>query len=257
MPIVIFYFSDVPRYERGKTLAGVLYFHRISEPKMTGMSRKNFGMFRKLCGDSALKNVVIVTNMWGEVDLEVGNAREIELATEDIFFKPVLDKAAQMIRHENTVPSAERIIRLILDNHPLPLRIQEELVNEHKTISETSAGEELSRELDAQIEKHQREMQMFKEEMERAMKDKDEETRRELEIEIQTLQMRIEGLHHDSGRMASDYKRQMNELRNTLRFNTVTLKKMRKQADQSSEILDRLRNGYFSKLGAYFDGIDL
>ncbi|KAF9645238.1 hypothetical protein BDM02DRAFT_3069192, partial [Thelephora ganbajun] len=152
-------------YERGNTLAGVLYFHRISDFRMGGISTRNFNMFRKLCGDRTLQNVVIVTNMWGEVDPQVGGAREAELMREDIFFKPVLDKGAQMARHENTSISAENIVRLIFENHPLPLRIQEELVNEHKNISETSAGEELNREFNAQIKKHQQEMRVLKEEM--------------------------------------------------------------------------------------------
>ena len=41
----------------------------------------------------------------------------------DVFFKPVLDKGGQMARHNNTVASAENVIRLVLYNHPLPLRI--------------------------------------------------------------------------------------------------------------------------------------
>jgi len=163
-------------------------------------------MFRKLCGDSTLQNVVIVTNMWGEVDPQVGDAREAELMREDIFFKPVLDKDAQMARHANTVPSAEAIIRLVLNNHPLPLRIQEELVNEHKDISETGAGEELDRELKAQIKKHKEEMLALKEEMRQAVKDKDEETRRELEIETRKMQKEIARFENDTKRLASDYK---------------------------------------------------
>ena len=62
----------------------------------------------------------------------------------DVFFKPVLDKGGQMARHNNTAASAENIILLVLDNHPLPLRIQVELVHERKDISDTSAGEELN-----------------------------------------------------------------------------------------------------------------
>jgi len=110
------------RYERGGTLAGVLYFHRISDLMMGGISTRNLKMFRKLCGDTTLQNVVIVTNMWGEVGSRVGDAREAELMEDDAFFKPVLDKGGQMARHNNTVASAESIIRRILDNRPLPLR---------------------------------------------------------------------------------------------------------------------------------------
>jgi hypothetical protein len=102
-----------------------------------------------------------------------------------MFFKPVLDKGAQMARHENTVPSAERIIRLILKNNPLPLQIQMELVKEGKDISETSAGEELTRELNAQIKKYKEEVRTLREEMKQAIKDKEGEIRGELEIEMQ------------------------------------------------------------------------
>ncbi|KAF9788762.1 hypothetical protein BJ322DRAFT_1050942, partial [Thelephora terrestris] len=59
-------------------------------------------------------NVVIVTNMWGKVDVEVGKEREAELKREDDFFKPVLDKGTRMARHENTDLSAERVVRLLL-----------------------------------------------------------------------------------------------------------------------------------------------
>lgn len=121
-------------------------------------------MFRKLCGDNALQNVVIVTNMWEQVDPRVGEAREAELAGEYIFFKPVLDKGARMARHDNTVSSAEKIIRLILENHPLPLRIQEEFIDERKEIFQTDAWKELNRELEAQIWKHQQEMRVFRRE---------------------------------------------------------------------------------------------
>jgi len=170
-------------------------------------------MFRKLCGDTTLQNVVAVTNMWGEVDSQVGDAREAELMREDIFFKPILDKGGQMARHNNTVASAENIIRLVLDNCPLPLLIQAELVDGHKDISETSAGEELNRELGTQIKKNQEEMCMLEEEMEQAMKDEAEETRRELEIETRGIQKEIERLGNDAERFASSCKRETDRLK--------------------------------------------
>jgi hypothetical protein len=199
----------VYRYKRGATLAGVLYFHRITDVRMGGTWMKNFGMFRKLCGDNALKNVVIVTNMWGEEDPQVGEAREAELAREDRFFKPVLDKGAKIARNENTVPSAERILRLILQNHPLPLRIQEELVTEGKKIAETDAGKELDRQLNEQIRKHQQEVKTLMEDMQKAMKDKDEQTRKELEIETKRMGREIQ---NDSKILESDYQKERERL---------------------------------------------
>ena len=120
-------------------------------------------MFRKLCGDDTLKNVVIVTNMWGEVGQAKGEMREAELKNK--FFKPALDKGAQMLRHGNTVESAHNILRHIIQNHPLPLKIQRELVDEKKDIGETAAAQEVESQIHELIQKHQTEMKQLQEEM--------------------------------------------------------------------------------------------
>jgi len=195
-------------YERGGTLAGILYFHRISDLRMSGALTGNFRMFQNLCGDMALRNVVIVTNMWGGVEPEIGEARETELRTEGVFFKPALDKGTRMARHENTDKSAEAIVRLLIDNNPLPLQIQKELINERKDIVDTNAGRELNRELNGEIRKHQEEIRVLAEEMEQAMRDMDEETRMELEIETQRMREEIERFEDESKRLASDYQRE-------------------------------------------------
>jgi len=190
-------------YDQGQTLAGVLYFHRISDFKMGGTSTRNFKVFRRICGDSTLRNVVVVTNMWGEVQPEVGDAREDELKKDNAFFKPVLENGGKMARHENTISSAENIIRRVLDNHPLPLRIQTELVVEKRDISQTGAGKELHRELTAQIKKHQAEMRVLKAEMEQAIKDRDEKTRRELGVDRKKMEEKIERLEDDINKLKS------------------------------------------------------
>jgi hypothetical protein len=197
------------RYEGDVMLAGVLYFHRISDFRMTGVSRKNLVMFKKLCGERALHNVVIVTNMWGEVDDRIAAARETELVNDDLFFKPILDKGARIARHDNTLPSAQAIVRLLFDNVPSPLRIQEELVHEFKDLSETGAGEELSRELASVIKKYQVEIETLKVDMQQAMREDDEETRRELEIETQVVMTEIERYKNDSKRLGSGYKKEI------------------------------------------------
>jgi hypothetical protein len=122
-------------------------------------------MFKELCGDDSLKNVVIVTNMWAGVDKETGEAREAQLMKEDKFFKPVLDKGAQIVRHDNTPETARAILSHVIENTPLPLRIQTELVDQGKNLSETAAGAELNRELMEQIKKHELEMKELQKEM--------------------------------------------------------------------------------------------
>ena len=243
-------------------------------------------MFRKLCGDDTLRNVIIVTNMWGEVNPQLGETREAELIREEMFFKPVLDKGAQMARHENTVPSAERIIRLILNNDPLPLQIQMELVTEGKDISETSAGEELTRELNAQITKYKEELRTLREEMKQAIKAKDEEFRAELEIETKKMQKQIarfeseaktlasdykrekemlearfteveEGARRDAERTATQYQRQINELRTTLTFSTTASERekarMQEEIDELSRKQVHILSRFFTRAGVFLD----
>ena len=85
----------------------------------------------------------------------MGEDREGELTTK--FFKPVLDKGAQLVRHYNTPQSAHDIIRRIMRNQPAALQIQRELVGEGKDIIDTTASEAINKELNKQIRHHQAE----------------------------------------------------------------------------------------------------
>ena len=48
-------------------LNGIIYIHRISDPRMTGNALKNLSVFRKICGDKSLECVVLATTMWDSV----------------------------------------------------------------------------------------------------------------------------------------------------------------------------------------------
>lgn len=134
---------DLGSYREDKKLSGIIYMHRITDTRFSGVSRRNLEMFKKLCGEKTLRNVVLVTNMWGQVDHAKGEAREHELATDTILFKPLLDAGAQMMRHDDTLESAHRILSRFVDNQPEPLAIQREVVDEGKLVEGTSAGVEL------------------------------------------------------------------------------------------------------------------
>ncbi|KAF8170413.1 P-loop containing nucleoside triphosphate hydrolase protein [Pholiota molesta] len=225
-------------YENGKKLSGLVYIHRISDIRMGGISTRSFRMFKQLCGDSTLQNVVIVTNMWSEVTPEIGEAREAELASQDMFFKPALDKGASLLRHENTRESAHAILQHIIQNRPLSLQIQRELIDEKKNISETAAGAELNRELMVQMERHRREMQALEEEMKEAIRLQDEETRRELEAETQKLQGEMNRIQADAQRLASEYNEEKARLETRMQ-----------------ELSERRSGGLFGLIGRALDDI--
>jgi hypothetical protein len=171
------------RYRKGQKLAGVIYLHCISDFRMSSASVHNFKMFRKLCGDSTLKNVVIVTTMWGLGDHAQCEARERELITDPAFFKPALDMNAKTFRDHSTCQSAHEILRHVIRNEPEPLRIQCELVDEGKGMKGTEAGEALTHELADLMRKTRQEIVDLGKEMREAVKNRDEEARRELEQE--------------------------------------------------------------------------
>ena len=120
-------------------VAGIIYLHDITQKRMFGTTRKNLDMFRKLCGDEALKNVVIGTTKWDEVSLEVGKQHEQRL--QDKYWKEMLQQGSVTMRVHADSTSAWEIINHILKNNRVEfLRIQEELLELQKIIPETDAG---------------------------------------------------------------------------------------------------------------------
>ena len=221
--------KPLDRYEKGAKLSGVIFIHRISDNRFAGVAKRNFKMFRELCGDTSLKNVVLVTNMWGMVPLDVGESREEELTNK--FFKPALDKGAQMARHQNTEQSAHNIVRMIMKNRPVVLQIQRELVDERKDIANTAAGEAVNEELNEQIKKHREEWQEAQDQMVQALKEKDEETRQEMEEETRRLQEQMEEIKKDSEGMASNYIEEKERMKGKLKEIQQEAKKEKERAE--------------------------
>lgn len=162
-------------------MSGVIYLHRISDNRMGGTALRNFKMFRELCGPVALSNAAIVLNMWDKVNANVRSAREAELVSKDIFFKPAIDGGAQVFHHENTVKSANEILLWLAKRPPKPLLIQKELVDQRKPIYETSAGVALLGELALKERRHAEQLKEVQREIEEAIRQKDDEDRKELE----------------------------------------------------------------------------
>ena len=160
-------------------------------------------MLHELCGDTTLKNVILVTNMWGDVSRNVGEDRERELSEE--FFRPVLDKGAKMVRHYDTWQSAHDIIRGILENQSVTVPVQVELVDEGKNIVDTAAGEVVNRGLKELAKKHEATLREVQEVMKQALKRKDEERKQELEEQAKEVKEQIEKVKKESEEMTSKY----------------------------------------------------
>ncbi|KAI0071420.1 hypothetical protein K474DRAFT_1669018 [Panus rudis PR-1116 ss-1] len=174
-------------YQNGHKLTGIIYLHRITDNRMAGSAMRNFRFFQDLCGDGALANCAIVTNMWNSISKELAEARETELKSKPQFFRPALEKGAKLFRHDNTTQSAHTIISSLLSKPPVVLALQRELVDERKRIFETVAGATLLGEMAEQERKHQEELQKLQEELQEAQEQQDEESKREIEEARQEL----------------------------------------------------------------------
>lgn len=193
--------------------------HRILDNRIGGISARNFRMFRKLCGEDSLRSVVIATTMWDQAEMSIGEEREQELASKDTFFKPALEKGARLARHNNTLESAQAIIRSIIRQTPsssVTLQIQEEL-GRGLCISETQAGKELGRELNEQMDRHREEMRCLIGEIQEATRVRDEESRQELTRERVRMEAIMARLQIDSANIVSGYQDALSRVEERLR----------------------------------------
>ncbi|PCH38685.1 hypothetical protein WOLCODRAFT_51809, partial [Wolfiporia cocos MD-104 SS10] len=156
-------------YEKGRMLDGLIYMHRISDIRVSGITRENFEIFSKICGNNAMEILSIVTTMWEDVTEEKGAARERELASKVIFFKDAIDQGAQMKRHHNTKESAIAITETILGTSRTPhvLQLQREIVDDRMELPQTAAGTQLHTDLEREMQ----ELRATKERMEKEMEE--------------------------------------------------------------------------------------
>ncbi|PCH42116.1 nucleoside triphosphate hydrolase protein [Wolfiporia cocos MD-104 SS10] len=182
-------------YEGGRKVDGLIFMHRISDNRMGGTAVSNYRLFSRVCGEGAMKNVVIVTNMWNEVLPEMGVARERELR--ETFFAKELSHGARMLPHDATERSARAIMQELIGNQAETLLVQTEMVHEKKSIPDTQAGTELDRELTAMEERHRSQIQQLVGELRSALTQKEQMEheldgirRKLIEVELEKVKLR-------------------------------------------------------------------
>ncbi|KAF8159706.1 P-loop containing nucleoside triphosphate hydrolase protein [Crassisporium funariophilum] len=159
------------RYRQEILLSGLVYFHRISDNRMAGTPLKNLDMFKKLCGDNAFGNVILATSMWDEVDIETGIARERELAEK--YWAGMLKCGTTMGRFTGTRESAFSLLAPLIDtaNERQRVLLQEEMVDMHKMLRATSAGQSLFSKMESLVRHRQEVLVKIRDEMRRASGD--------------------------------------------------------------------------------------
>jgi GTP-binding protein EngB required for normal cell division len=153
------------RYEENTYLTGVIYLHRISDPRMTESSFRNLRMLRNLCGTKNLSHVILATTMWDKVSEAEGARREAELIAEAKWWGDMRKQGAIVRRYDNTKKGATAVVNSLRRTSPFLLEFQRELGIEKKDLIDTAAGKTVLERLEDLQRQHQEDLRQVKEEI--------------------------------------------------------------------------------------------
>ncbi|KIV84615.1 hypothetical protein PV11_00388 [Exophiala sideris] len=186
-------------------LSGIIYLHRIMDVRFGGAAMRNLSMFKKLCGDGNLSSVVLATTFWSQVDQDIGGTREQQLKNTPSFWGSMVNRGSKIFRHDLAEASGAAIIQYLLDRHEKPVyAIQDEMVNKNMTLEETAAGSEVQAEMDKLRRRYEKDIQDLKQEMGKALNERDETAREELEKEKQKFEEFIEREREEREKMRAN-----------------------------------------------------
>jgi phage-related minor tail protein len=151
-------------------------------------------MFRSLCGDDVLSNVRVITTNWNRVSEQEGQDRAEALSNEA--FKPLLDAGAKMLRHDNNLSSASKIMSELIPLPSISTQFERELLV-GKKLNETAAGSVLTEEMALIQKRHAQDLADLRKEMQEALKANDDSWKEDLERERNKLQQKMADVENE------------------------------------------------------------
>ncbi|KAG2413382.1 hypothetical protein HFD88_002571 [Aspergillus terreus] len=137
------------QHRAGLKVNGVIYLHSILENRMKGTANKNIHMLLQMVGLDNLKNVTVASTMWDALrDKAEGERREADLKKN--YWNQFENWLATITRVEdpNNLASYTDIVDDLMKKNGVTLQITHEVVDEGKTLEETSAGREILSEVE-------------------------------------------------------------------------------------------------------------
>ncbi|KAL9636121.1 MAG: hypothetical protein Q9164_003026 [Protoblastenia rupestris] len=200
-------------FETGIRLSGVIYLHRITDPRMSGSAIKNLELFKLLCGKEAFPIVYLVTTRWNELaegsaDYQEAINREMQLCAGEKFWKPMIEAGSSVLRHERLdLSSTEAIVKSILQSRrKASLAIQIEMVVQKLCLNMTSAGEFLDNAYGKAKQRYERELQEIQDSWEEAHGERDYRAMAALDAERQDLVLRTEKVLQEQKDIKTDFQ---------------------------------------------------
>ncbi|KIW87491.1 uncharacterized protein Z519_11814 [Cladophialophora bantiana CBS 173.52] len=212
----------------GLLLNGLIYLHRIIDPRITGTARSNMRLFRELCGSDNLHKVVLATTFWAAVDGELGQRREAQLLEDPKFWKPMAEKGSRAFRlRQDRTAYLQILSHIARKNDKFLVQAQQEM-RRGQEAHETSAGramnlglERLKQEYEAKVVDERRKQQGMLDEADRRRRAEHRKEQRRLE---QQRRREMERLEREA--REKDEARRESEARQDL------LQKMQREAEE-------------------------
>ena len=204
------YFSAM--YNSNIRLNGIVYMFPIISGRMSGSAIKDLQLFSRLVGDEALSEVVLVTSMWDLADSSVAEAREKELR--ERFWKHLIEKGSKICRVDHRRLMALPVLDVLLQGAEAQgkvLQIQRELVDDMKTLDETEAGRQLSKETQELQEDFRRNLEKLKSELDDAIAAGDVDMEKYLREEQARFERQVSQADNESRALQVDFKRLVRE----------------------------------------------
>ena len=220
-------------YNQNMKLSGIIYLHDITKNRMTHGATANLAMFQALCGEEPLKNVILATTRWGDLQQEPHERAvrfEDDLKTNDNFWGGMVKKGSHVVRFENSKESALEILRpLVEQNKEVTLQIQQEMAVEKRSLANTSAGEHLNQELLAlkndlqqRMLAHEKAIEDANRQNNTAMEEFKSNEARKTQGALRKIQDQEARLHEDRRDEVRQYDMTMNQLRKRLAEHEVS-----------------------------------
>ena len=176
---------------------------------------RNLHMFKRLCGDQNLSNVVMATCQWERVLEADGIERERQLKETKNFWGYMVERGSQVHRHYNTRESALKLIdglvRGTTSRPRIVLDIQAQMVDEGKDLASTGAGQAIDDAISKERDRFAKQIAESQADLKEALASRDRETAeilrqhqeemnarvRKLDTEHSALQVSLERLQEE------------------------------------------------------------
>ena len=201
-------------YRSGKKLTGILYLHRISDPRMQGSALRNLHIFKSLVGEHCFQNVMLGTTFWSTLahDPETAERRESELIDTPEFWGGMMDKGADICRLPTTQYAAKALLQRMAKKEAKALRIQEELVVHQLGFENTSANNQMvDQEVKKAEEKLKLETDARKKAIEAEIRSSEQQRQEKMKANQREIEKDMEAERARNDALKQEWQRQLEE----------------------------------------------